>query len=152
MVLVKDAEMAEAIFLMLERMKTVVEPAGAASIAACLAGLVKAPRGPSAAIISGGNVDMYILDQIVAKGLEREHRLLRVKVSLSDKPGALKDVLDVVARSRANVIDVELERIGEGVPIGRAEVVLSLETQNFDHTKALVRALGHARLKYRLLD
>ena len=79
-VLVSDADIAEAIFLMLERMKTVAEPAGAAGVAACLAGVVKAAPGPCAVVVSGGNIDMYTLDQIVAKGLEREHRLLRVKV------------------------------------------------------------------------
>ena len=95
---------------------------------------------------------MHTLDQIVAKGLEREHRLLRVKVALSDKPGSLRDVLDVIARSRANVVSIEHDRVGQGIPIGRAEVTLNLETQNKEHTKSLVSALGKARLKYRLVN
>ena len=93
-------------------------------------------------VVSGGNIDMYILDQIVAKGLEREHRLLRVRITLSDKPGALSDILAVVAQARANVVSVEHERVGRDVPIGRAEVTLNLETQNMEHTKSLVSALG----------
>jgi threonine dehydratase len=151
-VLVSDADIAEAIFIMLERIKTVAEPAGAAGVGACLAGVVKAPPGPCGVVVSGGNIDMYALDQIVAKGLEREHRLLRVKVTLSDKPGALKDILDVVATSRANVVKVEHDRVGKDIPIGRAEVTLTLETQNMDHTKSLIQAFGKARLRYRLVN
>jgi threonine dehydratase len=152
MVLVSDADIAEAIFLMLERMKTVAEAAGAAGVGACLAGVVKAASGPCGVVVSGGNIDMYTLDQIVAKGLEREHRLLRVKVTLSDKPGALRDTLDVIASARANVVAVEHDRVGKDIPIGRAVVTFTLETQNMEHTKSLIAALGKARLKYRLVN
>jgi len=151
-VLVSDADIAEAVFIMLERIKTVAEPAGAAGVGACLAGVVRAPSGPCGVVVSGGNIDMYTLDQIVAKGLEREHRLLRVKVRLSDKPGALRDTLDAVAQSRANVVKVEHDRVGKDIPIGRAEVTLTLETQNMEHTKSLIAALGKARLKYKLVN
>jgi len=150
-VLVSDVDIAEAIFLMLERMKLVAEPAGAASVAACLSGHVKAHGEKCAAVVSGGNVDMPVLDQIVAKGLEREHRLLRVRVALPDRPGALKDLLDVVAQSRSNVITVDTDRLGADVPIGMAVVTLVLETQNVEHTRTLVAALGKARLKYKII-
>ncbi len=151
-VLVSDSKIAEAEFLMLERMKTVAEPAGAVGVAACLAGLVKAKGEKCGVVVSGGNIDMYILEQIVTKGLENAHRLLRVRITLSDKPRALSDMLTVVAETRANVISVEHERAGRDVPIGRAEVTLNLETQNIEHTKSLVSALGKARLKYKLID
>lgn len=150
-VLVSDADITEALFLLLERMKMVSEPAGAAGVAACLGGQVKSGKGPCGVVVSGGNIDMSTLDQIVAKGLEREHRLLRVRVTLSDKPGALRDVLDVVARARGNVVDVEHDRVGKEIPVGRAEVTLTLETQNLEHTKSLISELGRARLKYRLV-
>jgi threonine dehydratase len=150
-VLVSDVDIAEAIFLMLERMKLVAEPAGAASVAACLSGRVKSNGEKCAAVVSGGNVDMPVLDQIVAKGLEREHRLLRVRVALPDRPGALRDLLDVVAKSRSNVITVDTDRLGADVPIGMAVVTLILETQNIEHTKTLVAALGKARLKYKII-
>jgi threonine dehydratase len=151
-VLVSDADIAEAIFVMLERMKTVAEPAGAAAVGACLAGGVKAAPGACGVVVSGGNIDMYTLDQIVAKGLERENRMLRVKVTLSDKPGALRDTLDVIASARANVIDVEHDRVGKDIPIGRTVVTFTLETQNKEHTESLVKALSKARLKYRLVS
>jgi threonine dehydratase len=151
-VLVKDSDVAEAVFLMLERMKTVAEPAGAVGVAACLAGLVKAKGERCGVVVSGGNIDMYTLDQIVAKGLERAHRLLRVRITLSDKPGALGDILSVVGEARANVISVQMERAGRDVPIGSAEATLNLETQNMEHTRTLLSALDKARLKYRRLS
>jgi threonine dehydratase len=151
-VLVKDMEVAEAVFLMLERMKTVAEPAGAVGVAACLAGLVKAKGEKCGVVVSGGNIDMYTLDQIVAKGLERAHRLLRVRITLSDKPGALGDILSVVGEARANVISVQMERAGRDVSIGSAEATLNLETQNMEHTRTLLSALDKARLKYRRLS
>jgi threonine dehydratase len=151
-VLVSDRDIEEAEFLMLERMKTVAEPAGAAGVAACLAGLVKAKGEKCGVVVSGGNIDMYILDQLVAKGLERGHRLLRVRITLSDRPGGLRDVLAVVAQTRANVISVQHERMGRDVPVGRTEVTLNLGTQNLEHTKSLISALGKARLKYKLVN
>ncbi len=151
-VLVKDSEVAEAVFLMLERMKTVAEPAGAVGVAACLAGLVRAKGEKCGVVVSGGNIDMYTLDQVVAKGLERAHRLLRVRITLSDKPGALGDILSVVGEARANVISVQMERAGRDVPIGSAEATLNLETQNMEHTRSLLSALDKARLKYRRLS
>ena len=150
-VLVSDVDIAEAIFLMLERMKLVAEPAGAASVAAFLTGHIKAKGEKCAAVVSGGNVDMPVLDQIVAKGLEREHRLLRVRVALPDRPGALRDLLDIVATSRSNVITVDTDRLGADVAIGMAVVTLVLETQNAEHTKTLSSALDKARFKYKII-
>jgi threonine dehydratase len=151
-VLVSDSEIAEAIFLVLERMKLVVEPAGAAGIAAFLAGLVKSKGEKCATLVTGGNIDMYILDQIVAKGLEREHRLLRIRFTLSDRPGALKEVIDIVAQLRANIINVQHERMGQEVPIGKTQVIFSLETQNEEHTRNLTAAFDKVRLKYKVLS
>jgi len=149
-VLVSDGDIASAIFFMLERMKVVAEPAGAASVAACMAGLVKARGEKCGTVVSGGNIDMYLLDQIVTKVLEKQHRLLRVRILISDKPGALKDIIEVIAQSRAHVISIEHDRVGEGVPIGKAEVIFDLETQNAEHTKTLISALGKSRVKYRV--
>lgn len=141
-VLVGDDDISHAVFFMLERMKILAEPAGAAGVAACMKGLVNAYRKKCAAVVSGGNIDMYTLDQIVIKGLEREHRLLRLSVILFDKPGYLEEILDVVARARANVVKIEHDRVGRGVPVGKAMVTLDLETQNFEHTQAVLSALG----------
>ncbi|MBI3022851.1 MAG: threonine ammonia-lyase [Thaumarchaeota archaeon] len=151
-VLVNDAQIAEAIFLMLERLKLVVEPAGAAAVAASIAGLVKARGEKCGVVVTGGNIDMYILDQIVAKVLEKERRLLRLRFTLSDRPGALKEVVDLVAQARANIINVQHERMGQDVPIGRTQVIFSLETQNEEHTRNLIDAFDKARLRYKVIS
>lgn len=151
-VLVNDAQIAEAIFLMLERLKLVVEPAGAAAVAASIAGLVKARGEKCGVVVTGGNIDMYILDQIVAKVLEKERRLLRLRFTLSDRPGALKEVVDLVAQARANIINVQHERMGQDVPIGRTQVIFSLETQNEEHTRNLIDACDRARLRYKVIS
>jgi len=150
-VLVSDAEIAKAIFLLLERAKTLAEPAGAAGLAAVLSGAVNVRGKKCAVVISGGNIDMYTLDQMVAKGLEMEHRLLRLEFTLADRPGALREIIDAVAEAKANVVDVTHQRMGSNVPLGRASVVLSVETQNSSHTKRLMAGLAGAGLRYRVL-
>src|SRR5947209_2923061 len=150
-VLVSDAEIAKAIFLLLERAKTLAEPAGAAGLAAVLSGAVNVRGKKCAVVISGGNIDMYTLDQMVAKGLEMEHRLLRLEFALADRPGALREIIDAVAEAKANVVDVVHQRMGSNVPLGRATVVLSVETQNSSHTKRLMAGLAGAGLRYRVL-
>ena len=82
--------------------------------------------------------------------MEKEQRLVRVRILTSDKPAALKDIMEVIAQSRAHVVSIEHDRVGEGVPIGKAEVIFNLETQNAEHTKTVISALGKARLKYRV--
>src|SRR5256712_8178298 len=148
-VLVSDAEIAKAIFLLLERAKTLAEPAGAAGLAAVLSGAVNVGGEKCAVVISGGNVAMYTLDQMVAKGTEREHRLTRLEFALADRPGALREIIDAVAEAKANVVDVAHQRMGSNVPLGRATVVLSVETQNSSHTKRLMAGLAGAGLRYR---
>src|SRR5437667_9911967 len=91
-----------------------------------------------AVVISGGNIDMYNLDQMVAKGLEMEHRLLRLAFTLADRPGALREIIDAVADAKANVVDVAHQRMGSNVPLASATVVRSLETQTSSHTKMLM--------------
>lgn len=148
-VLVGDDDISHAVFFMLERMKSLAEPAGAVGVAACIKGLIDAKGKKCATIVSGGNIDMYMLDQVVVKGLEEEHRLLRVGIILSDKPGALKDVLEVIAQARANVVKVEHDRVGDDVPVGKAMVTFDLETQNLEHTGAVLSSLDKFKVTYK---
>jgi threonine dehydratase len=151
-VLVDDSEIAKAILLLLERQKTLAEPAGAAAMAAVLSGAVTVKEKKCAIIISGGNVDMYTLHQLVSKGLEMEHRMLRIRFDVTDKPGALREIIDVIASARANIIDVKHERLGSEVAPGKAQVILSVETQNEEHTKSLLAAFGRASLDHKVMS
>ncbi len=89
---------------------------------------------------------MYTLDQIVIKGLEAEHRLLRIKILLSDRPGSLREVLEVIAGVKANVVKIEHDRVADEVPVGKALVTFDLETQNLEHTQSLLASLDRFKV------
>lgn len=150
--IVSDKEIAEAMFLMLERAKVVSEPAGAVSLAALISGKIELKDKKVVSLISGGNVDMYILDQIVSRGLEKYGRLIRLKFILKDSPGSLKHVVDIISGMGANILDVQHQRIGSEVPLGRAAVILSLETQNSEQTKHLVEGLKEKGFAFTVLE
>ena len=127
-VLVDDTQIIKTMFLLMERMKFVVEPAGAAS----LAYLISAKPSPGkkvVCVLAGGNVDMYLLGQIVDKGLAAMGRLLKITVLLPDRPGTFKDIIDEIAKANANIIEVVHDRLSSDVNAGSAGVTLSLETQ-----------------------
>ena len=149
-VLVDDSEIIEAMFLLMERMKAVVEPAGAVGLAHLLA--AKPSQGKKVAVVlAGGNVDMYLLGQIVDKGLARMGRLLKVFILLPDRPGALKEVVDVITSARANIVEVVHDRFSRDIDAGSAGVTLSLETDGRDNAEELVRRLEERAIRFRVM-
>ena len=130
-VLVDDFEISNAIYLLLERNKTVVEGAGAASLAAVLSGKLNLERGRKvAAVLSGGNIDMPLLAQIIEKVLYHAHRVVKVKVIVPDKPGYLNTILSEVAMIRGNVIEVVHDRISSDVPPGYTKIYITFEVSS----------------------
>lgn len=138
---VTDAEIAEAVVLLLERAKTVVEGAGAVSLAACLAGRLPADAQKVAVIISGGNIDMNLLDRIINLGLVHEGRLFRFTTRLADRPGELLRLVSCIATCRANIHQISHERARPGLPLTQAAVTLELETRGAEHVAELRTAL-----------
>ncbi len=136
-VTVTDEEISEAIVLLLERSKLVVEGAGAASLAAILAGRVGG-RGQVAALLSGGNIDPTLLISVMRHGLTSGGRYLVVRTKISDRPGELLKLLSLVAEERVNVISVEHHREGVELPVVETEVELTLATRDRDHRDALL--------------
>jgi len=130
---VSDAEIAAAVLLLLERAKTVVEGAGAVGLAACLAGRLPASSSKVAIIISGGNIDMNLLDRIINLGLVQEGRLFRFSTRLPDRPGELQRLVSCIAAQRANIHQIHHERAYPGLPLTQAKVILELETRGHDH-------------------
>src|ERR687897_2553630 len=119
-VTVTDEQISHAIVLLLERTKLLVEGAGAAPVAALLAG--KAPGDDEACVIlSGGNIDPTLLIQVMRHGLTQAGRFLVVRTRLGDRPGELIKLLQLVAEERANVVSVEHHREGMRLPIGQTE-------------------------------
>ena len=136
-VTVTDEEISEAIVLLLERAKLVVEGAGAASLAAVLAGRVGG-NGQVAALLSGGNIDPTLLISVMRHGLTAGGRYLVVRTKISDRPGELLKLLSLVAEERVNVISVEHHREGLELPVVETEVELTLATRDRDHRDALL--------------
>jgi threonine dehydratase len=140
-VTVSDPEIAQAIVLLLERVKLVVEGAGAASVAAVLAGKVPG-KGPACALLSGGNIDATLLIEIARHGLTRAGRFLVVRTKLDDRPGALARLLALIADERVNVLSVEHHREGMDLPVTGTEVELTLATRDDEHCDELLARLA----------
>lgn len=152
-VLVDDVSIVKTMFLLMERAKLVVEPAGAASLAYLLSNGGHAGRKDRvAAVLSGGNVDMYLLGQVVAKGLMQMGRMLKVFILLPDKPGALKSVVDSIAELSINIVEVEHDRLSSHIPAGTAGVYLSLEMEDEKHAHRLVEFLKQKGIEFKVVS
>lgn len=152
-VLVDDISIVKTMFLLMERAKLVVEPAGAASLAYLLANGVHANRKDKVVtILSGGNVDMYLLGQVVAKGLMQMGRMLKIFILLPDKPGALKSVVDSIAELSINIVEVEHDRLSSHIPAGTAGVYLSLEMEDEKHAHKLVEFLKQKEIEFKVVS
>ena len=140
MVEVTDEEISEAIVLLLERTKLVVEGAGAVGVAALLAGRVDG-NGHVLALLSGGNIDATLLMSVARRGLSAAGRFLVVRTRVPDRPGELFKLLSLVSEARMNVIGVEHRR--EGLDIGVAEtgIELTLATRDEEHCRVLLQTM-----------
>ena len=151
-VLVEDSAIVRTMFLLMERMKLVVEPAGAASLAYLLSNGHHDNNTNIVSILSGGNVDMYLLGQVVTKGLMQMGRMLKIFIQLPDKPGALKTVVDGIAELSLNIVEVEHDRLSSNVSAGSAGVYLSLEMENESHAKRLIEFLKQKGIEFRVVS
>jgi threonine dehydratase len=145
LVSVSDDEICEAIVLLLERSKLVVEAAGAVGVAALLNGKAGG-EGPAVAILSGGNIDPTVLISVMRHGLTTAGRYLVVRSRVQDRPGELIKLLSLVARERANVVSVEHHREGMDVPVYESEIELTLSMRDEHHCAVLLetlRSLGY---------
>jgi threonine dehydratase len=140
-VTVTDEQISHAIVLLLERTKLLVEGAGAAPVAAVLAGKVPG-EDDVCVLLSGGNIDATLLIQVMRHGLTQAGRFLVVRTRLGDRPGELIKLLQLVAEERANVVSVEHHREGMRLPIGQTEVELTLAMRDEAHCDDLLAALG----------
>jgi len=145
LVTVTEEEISQAVVLLLERAKAVVEPSGAVALAAVLAGKVGG-SGPVLALLSGGNVDPLLLAKLIDHGLSAAGRYVALRVILDDRPGALAALTTELARLGLNVLSVEHHRSGLDLEVDKVEVRLTLETRNAIHSEEVVgdlRRLGY---------
>jgi threonine dehydratase len=141
MVAVSDEEISEAIVLLLERAKLVVEGAGAVGVAALLSGKTTV-SGTAVPVLSGGNIDPTMLISVMRHGLTVAGRYLVVRTQLSDRPGELIKLLSLVAEERGNLISVEHHREGMDIPVTETEVELTLVTRDEEHCRTLLEAMS----------
>jgi threonine dehydratase len=139
-VTVDDDALSRALLLSLERAKLVVEPAGAAALAAVMEH-PEAFEPPVVCVLSGGNIDPLLLMKVVRHGLIAAGRFLSMRVRIPDRPGALAALLGVLAECGANVLDVEHQRTGRTLHLDEVEVEMQLETRGAEHADVVVRAL-----------
>jgi threonine dehydratase len=123
---VSEASIASAIVLLLERVRVVAEGAGALGVAALLSGAVR-PSGQTVVVISGGNIDVNVLDRLVDRGLEADGRRKRVTIATANVPGELQRITTAVARARANIVQVEHDLSAPDLPVEVARITLTLE-------------------------
>jgi threonine dehydratase len=142
-VTVDEEAISQALVLLLERAKQVVEPAGAAALAAVLSGRVPG-AGPVGVVVSGGNIDPLLLGRVIDHGLSAAGRYLVLRVVVRDVPGELARLLEVVAGEGLNVLSVEHFREGTRVAINKTEVRLTLETRDPSHRGEVVEAIRNA--------
>jgi threonine dehydratase len=143
-VTVAEEEIANAILLLLEIEKTVVEGAGAVPLAALANRRVALEGRTVALVISGGNIDVNVIARIIERGLVKDGRLVRLRVRLRDRPGALARLTALVAEARANVLRIEHDRAFSRAPVGDTEVELTLETSGPPQIEAMKRHLAEA--------
>jgi len=140
-VTVTDEEISRAVLLLLERCKALVEPSGAAGLAAVLGGKVPG-SGPVAVVLSGGNVDPLLLLKLTDHGLSAAGRYLVLRVVIDDRPGTLAALTASVAEQGLNVLSVEHHRAGSGLRMDEVEVLLTLETRDPDHREEVAERLA----------
>jgi threonine dehydratase len=140
---VSEEEISSALVLLLERAKAVVEPAGAAALAALIAGKVGGDD-PTVAVLSGGNIDPMLLTKVIDHGLSAAGRYVVLRVVVADRPGVLAHLAAEVAKLGLNVLSVEHHRTGLGLHLAEVEIQLTLETRNAVHTGEIVSDLQAA--------
>ncbi|WP_454119574.1 threonine ammonia-lyase [Microbacterium lacticum] len=150
-VTVTDDDIARALLNLLERAKQVVEPAGAVGVAAILAGKIQA-SGPTAVILSGGNIDPLLLQRVVAHGLAASGRYMTLQIPLPDRPGQLARVSELLSIAGANVIEVLHTRHGQGLQISEVILQLSVETRGEEHRAHVISVLTDAGFTPRVVE
>lgn len=135
---VEEEDIALAIVSLLEKTKMLVEGAGAVTLAAVLNRRIPDLQGKTVCLLSGGNIDVKTIAQVVERGLIAGGRYLKLIVELDDHPGALATLAENIAATRANIFHITHDRRSKSLAIGRTDVSLELETRGYEHIKEIV--------------
>ncbi len=147
---VTDNEIANAILFLLEKHKLVVEGAGAVSTAAIMHDKIdNIEDSKVCAIISGGNIDVTMLSQIIEKGLVKSYRKMNLIVKLMDKPGSLTHLSDIFRDCGANIVQIDYDRDSVKLEFGEAQITISLETKGEEHQKTIGEKLKQSGYRFK---
>ena len=145
---VDDEEIASAILMLLEQEKTLAEGAGAAALAALLQAKTNLRHRRTAVLVCGGNIDVTLLAKIIERGLVKDGRQLRIRVYLLDRPGALFQLTEILARERANIVETIHNRSYYGVSLAETVIDVTLETRGAGHITSISHALSEAGFRF----
>ena len=144
MVTVTDDQIADAVLLMMERMKQVIEPAGAASLAAVLSQRIRMPGKKVVCMLSGGNIDMGFIHRLVERGLISRGRQLKFRMVMGDVPGNLQKVSGIIAQGGGNITLVQHDRLSSDLRLGDAILHVACEVSGSRHGQEILLALEQA--------
>lgn len=146
-VTVSEDEIAAAILTLIEKQKLISEGAGAVGVAAAMFDKLPLEGKKVVAIVSGGNIDVNILSQVITRGLVTSGRKMTVQIELEDKPGQLTAVGSIISMCGGNVISVQHDRSDPSMPIASCYLRIELETRDFEQIRAITRSLTDAGFK-----
>jgi threonine dehydratase len=151
-VTVNDEEIANALYLLLQRTKLVVEPAGAVALAALLGKRIMFKKKNVVAVLSGGNVNLTLLTQIIERGMMRHKLLAKISITTLDKPKALKDILTILANFGANVQSIDHDRCTTAVPVGFVRIIITIQTLGKEQIEMIKQELDRKKVNYHILS
>lgn len=151
-VTVEELEVTRTLFLLLERAKIVVEPAGCVGLAAFQYGKIDIKDKTGVAVLSGGNIDMSFLSKVVEKELFRLGRSIRIRGSILDRVGSMTKVLRVVAESGVSIIEINQDRFDPDIPPNRAELEMILEVPDEKAVTKMLKLLEKQGLSFAIYE
>jgi len=143
MITVSEDAISRALFYAIQYKHLIAEGAGVVGLAALLEGQLQS-AGPTVVVISGGNMDVKLLDSVINKGMNDHGRFLIFKTLISDSPGSLKQVLNLLAEHKASVLHIQHARFRSDIPLNQTEIEVEIETRDASHAEAILQGLGAA--------
>jgi threonine dehydratase len=151
-VVVNDEEISKTLYMLLQRAKLVVEPAGAVSLAALISKEIVFPGKNIVAILSGGNINLSLLTQIIERGMMQNYLMTRISIIAPDRPKVLKDVLSILANLRSNVISIAHDRCTTSVPVGYVKIIITFQMLGKEQVDIIRKELDKKDFTYELLN
>lgn len=152
LITVDEEEIAKAILVLLEREKTLAEGAGAIALAALLQHKTTLRGQRTAVLVCGGNIDVSLLARIIERGLVKDGRRTRLRIHLTDRPGALHQLTRILADARANIVQTAHDRAHYGVSLGDTVIDITLETRGDEHIDEIRKLLTEANYRHERID